>query len=118
MTSERFGDGAGADAAGAHLDGANGPFVQSLDLLQIGVPDFTGFVMSMTDIIAGRRFFSAYFTNSGHMKPPECLERVLLSWLMDICNIFCVIIFGQGEACLLSPGLFRGAFAVAGGWRR
>lgn len=68
VESECLGDSPGADAAGADLDGTNGPLVECFDLLQVGVPDLPGFVMSMADVIAGRRFFSAYFTNSGHIE--------------------------------------------------
>jgi hypothetical protein len=72
-----FNNSPGTDAAGADLHGLYATILDSPNLLQVGVPYFTGFIMCMANIVAGYRFFAANFTCSGHCsRPPEYLERV------------------------------------------
>jgi hypothetical protein len=49
---ERLGDVAGADAAGTDLDGLDGTVSDGLDLLEVGIPYGTGFVVGMADVVA------------------------------------------------------------------
>jgi hypothetical protein len=64
--SDHFGDGPGTDATGADFHGANSPVIQRFNVLKIRIPSLLGFVIRVTDIIAGGRFFSANCTNSRH----------------------------------------------------
>lgn len=59
-----LGNGAGTDAAGADLDGPNGAIVDSLHLLQVGVPGGTGFVVGMAHIVASTGAFTTNFAFS------------------------------------------------------
>ena len=57
---------AGPDAAGANLNAPDGAVADSLDLLQIRIPDPAGFVVGVADIVAEARAFTTYFTYLGH----------------------------------------------------
>ena len=78
--SDDLGNAATADAAGADLDRTNDALVEGFYLLEIGIPDFFGFVVSVADVVASRRLFSADGTDSRHNAlPPGYLERALLA---------------------------------------
>ena len=57
---------AGADAAGADLDGLDAAVFHGANLLQIGVPDGTGFIVGVAHVVAKAGAFSAYIAFSGH----------------------------------------------------
>ena len=64
---ESLGNGAGTDAAGAHLDGGyTAVGCLGLNLLQVRVPGGTGFVVGMAHVVASAGAFTANFTFSGH----------------------------------------------------
>jgi hypothetical protein len=67
MASDHLADGPCPDAAGADFHGTDGPLVQRLHFLKVGVPDLPSFVMGMTDVVASRGFFPADFADSGHI---------------------------------------------------
>jgi hypothetical protein len=114
-SSECLGDGAGTDAASADLDGTNGPLVECLDLLQVGVPDFTGFVMGMADVIAGRRFFSANFTNSGHIETSWMFRTRILITPYRYLQLFFTQFLLNIEPRQSQGSAVSFVFAVAGG---
>lgn len=66
LTLKSLGNRTGTNAAGADLDGLNGAVVDSLHLLQVGVPGGTGLVVGMAHIVAAAGAFAANFTFPGH----------------------------------------------------
>jgi hypothetical protein len=74
-------DKTGADAACADLHAFHGLrfFVHAAQLLQIGKPYFSGFVIGMTDTVAHDGLLPTYFTDSGHLKTPSNRLRELLN---------------------------------------
>lgn len=68
LTRSGLGNGSGTQAAGTKLDRLHLAFVQRSYLLEVWVPYLPGLVLSMTDIIAGRRSLTTYLTNSGHFE--------------------------------------------------
>jgi hypothetical protein len=56
---KRFGYAAGADAAGANLNAADGTVVDGFDLLQIRMPGPAGFVVGVADVVAEAGAFTA-----------------------------------------------------------
>jgi hypothetical protein len=73
-------DVAGADAAGADLDGLDAAVGNGLDLLKVGVPDGTGLVVGVAYVVAEAGAFSADFTYSRHIAiPPLITERIFLT---------------------------------------
>jgi hypothetical protein len=65
-----FGDRTGTNAAGTDFNLAFLSVDHRIDALQIGLPDFFGFVVRVTYIVADKRFFTADFTNFGHHPTP------------------------------------------------
>jgi hypothetical protein len=57
---QRLGDVSGTDAAGADLDGPDGAVPDGLDLLEVGIPYGTGFVVGMADVVAEAGTFTTY----------------------------------------------------------
>jgi hypothetical protein len=57
---ERLDNVAGTDAAGADLDGSDISVSDSFDFLEIRVPDGTGFVFCMADVVTEAGAFSTY----------------------------------------------------------
>jgi hypothetical protein len=68
LANRRLNDSPGANAASAdtHLPAAAG--YGHADLLQVWQPATSGFVVGVTDIIAGFRLLAAYFTYISHGK--------------------------------------------------
>jgi hypothetical protein len=58
---KRLGYATGADAAGTHLDAADGTVVDGFDLLQIRMPGPAGFVVCMADVVTEAGAFTANF---------------------------------------------------------
>jgi len=65
--SERFGDKAGTDAAGANLDSCNRAVFDGFNLLDVRMPDGTGLVVGVAHVVAEAGAFSTNFTFSRHM---------------------------------------------------
>ena len=77
---DRFLHLAGTDAAGADFNRLHRTILYGPDLLQVGLPDGTGFIVCVTDIISANGLFAADFTFSSHLYyPPESFERALLT---------------------------------------
>jgi hypothetical protein len=64
--SDNFFNLIGTDTTGADLHGLDGTVVTATNLLQIRVPDGSGLIMSVADIVASHRFFPADFTFFRH----------------------------------------------------
>ena len=76
-----------ADAASANFDRLYRAVLYCPDILQVGLPDGTGFVVCVTDIISGNRLFPTDFTFSCHFYyPPESFERALLTCFLNRCK--------------------------------
>ena len=54
----------GADATGTDLDGSDVAVPDGLDLLQVRIPDGTGFVVGMADVVAEAGTFTTDSANS------------------------------------------------------
>ena len=63
---ERFGHVPGTDAAGAYLDAANGSLLNSLYLLQVGMPGPPSLVVGVADVVSEAGPFAADCTCFGH----------------------------------------------------
>jgi hypothetical protein len=62
---ERLGNESRTDAAGTNLNGAYAAVaLDSFDFLKVRIPDSTGFVVRMTDVVSEAGAFSANFTFS------------------------------------------------------
>ncbi len=68
--SESFGDVTGPDAARAHFDASDGTLLDRFDLLQVGMPSATGFVVGVTDVISEAGTFSADIAYFRHNLTP------------------------------------------------
>lgn len=64
LTLKSLGNGTGTDATGADFDGPDGAVVDSLHLLQVGVPGGTGLVVGVAHIVACAGAFTTNFTFS------------------------------------------------------
>ena len=64
--SAGFLNSAGTNAARTDFHAAHGTILYGPDLLQIRLEDLLGFIMRMTDIAAGHRFFSTDITYVRH----------------------------------------------------
>ena len=61
---------AGADAARTDFHAFHAPVANGLNLLQVWIPDFLGFVIGMAHIIAEARSFTADFAYFRHFLLP------------------------------------------------
>jgi len=59
---------AGANATSADFDAPNGTLLNCLNFLQVRVPGPSGFVVSVTDIVAEAGAFATDFTCFGHCR--------------------------------------------------
>ncbi len=66
-----LGDVAGADAAGADLDGLDAAIPDGLHLLQVRVPRGAGLVVGVADVVTETGTFAADFTFSRHGSTPS-----------------------------------------------
>jgi hypothetical protein len=64
LYSERLGDVAGTNAAGADLDATDGTVVDGFYLLQVRMPGPSGLVVCMADVVAEAGAFTANFAYS------------------------------------------------------
>jgi len=77
----------GADAASADFNGFHTAIADCSNLLKVGVPHGTGFVVSMAYVIAKAWAFTANFTFSRHMFiPPLITEKNSIPVLGSRCK--------------------------------
>ena len=82
--SARFLNLAGADAAGADLDGSNTAVLHCTDTLQVRFPGGAGFVVCVTDVITGNRLFAADFTFSCHFSYSSRIFRTRITSILYV----------------------------------